>query len=148
MLTQHLGRVFLPSLIPLSLVSGVCSIVIGCGGYRSVPGGTEGLLQSDGEPIAGIEVTIHELNETSWEVIGSGVSLSDGTFVLRSPLAEGPLWLQPGEYRVTLASVRPDFVALPVKYLSVLDTPFEVDWSSSDTMIELDFSLSKPHSRR
>lgn len=118
----------------LVIVSGV----IGCSeGATSAKGGTPGVLRFGTDVSSDIVVTVHRRRDSGFEVAGFGTTSENGTFVLYAPGATEPLWLQPGEYAVTLESIGPP-VQFPRDYGTPKTSPLKVTWSDTMETLELD----------
>ena len=107
----------------------------GCG-ERTVTGGTPGTFTIDGEKYAEIQVTIHRTKGEQVETLGFGVTDEEGKFLLLKNGAAGKLFLEPGEYRVTVETIGPD-VAIPNKYLKAETTPLRVVWTGKEEQLSL-----------
>jgi hypothetical protein len=114
----------------------------GCGGPQPVTGGTPGTLRVGGELLSDFQVTIHEVAGTTTQPIGFGVTGADGSFLLMTNGAQGPLWLSPGEYRCTLESAGAPLV-IPKQYTQAATTPLKVTWPTGDESLELDVPVFK-----
>lgn len=122
----------------------VLAMLTGCGGPTPVRGGTTGKLHADGAGLRDIEVTVHRQAGSTWELVGSGITDRAGEFALIQPLGAGPLWLEAGEYRCTLASVGAEPVLFPKDYRDPAKTPLQVTRQGTDTPLELNVPLPKP----
>ena len=118
-------------------------VAAGCGGGpRPVTGGTAGELHAGGDPLGDIQVTVHQIEGTSFEAIGFAATRADGSFELVTPGAAGPLRLTPGEYCCTLESVGAP-ITIPREYTRAETTPLKVNWEPGDTNLELELLLKK-----
>ena len=109
----------------------------GCGGVESVAGGTRGTLLADGAPLSEIQITVHHVDGSTTQPVGFGVTAFDGSFELFANGAQGPLWLEPGEYRCTLESVGAP-LQIRQEYTQPETTPLKVSWSQTDQSLKLE----------
>ena len=65
---------------------------------------------------------------SNFQPIGFGNTAVDGSFLLYTPGADGPLWLEPGDYVFTLESLGPP-VQFPDVYVNAETSPLKVTWS-------------------
>lgn len=107
----------------------------GCG-ESPVTGGTSGVLRDTAQPLAEMQVTIHRQESGEWQPLGTGVTAADGTFELVTMGAQGPLQLEPGDYRCTLESMGSP-ARIPVEYTHANTSPLLADWSESSTRLDL-----------
>ena len=114
----------------------------GCGGPQPVTGGTPGTLRVGSELLSDFQVTIHQVEGTTTEPIGFGVTGADGSFQLVTNGAQGPLWLSAGEYRCTLESAGAPLV-IPKQYTQATRTPLKVTWPTGDEQLNLDVPAFK-----
>ncbi len=112
------------------------AVLLGCSGVKPVIGGTEGTLRVGNEYFSDIQVTVHEVDGSSFQPVGFGVTDTDGIFRLVTNGAQGPLSLPPGEYRCTVESVGAP-VQFPGEYAQANSTPLKISWSDGDTELEL-----------
>lgn len=109
----------------------------GCGNATpGIAGGTAGKLSFGNDVSSDIRITVYEAQAGSFRPIGFGNSAADGSFVLYSPAADEPLWLQPGDYAFTLESLGPP-VQFPDEYLNAETSPLKVTWSVEMPTLEL-----------
>lgn len=123
-------------------IIGLCLLSVtwvGCG-PRPVPGGTVGVVRAGADSLSDIHV---QLFDAAAQPVGSGVSDPEGMFALRQPEAKGPLWLAPGEYRVTVESVGPTPLLFPPAYSRFETTPLKVTWAADQALLELDLPMPK-----
>ena len=121
----------------------VLFVATGCSGSaRPVTGGTAGELHAGDDPLGDIQVTVHQIEGTSFEAIGFAATRADGSFELVTPGAQGPLRLTPGEYCCTLESVGAPIV-IPKDYTKAETTPLKVTWELGDSNLELELLLKK-----
>lgn len=125
----------------LAVLSLTTLIVSGCGS-SSATGGTRGTLRIDGLVLSEIQLTVHRMDGNSTEPIGFGLTMADGTFELLQPGAVGPLWLAPGEYRITLESIGPP-IAIPREYTLAETTPLKASWTANDDVLKLEAATAK-----
>jgi hypothetical protein len=123
---------------PIAVLAVVILAAAGCGA-RPVEGGTPGVLRAGSEPLAEIQVTVHQSeNEASrWEPIGFADTAADGTFRLLLRQATGPLQLPAGTYRFTLESVGSP-IRIPKELTRADTTPLQVSWSGEEPVLTLD----------
>lgn len=114
----------------------------GCKEPAEVPPGTRGVVQADGVPLADVEVQIY-LHQPTAEPLGFGVTDASGRFQLRLPGLKGPLHLEPGEYRVTLATAGEIYLSWPSEFSDPLKTPLRVSINTTHPTIELDVPMPK-----
>lgn len=126
----------------LPVLTLVCISLVGCGGARPIKGGTAGKLHSGVDPLGDIQVTFHQTSGTTTEPIGFGATTANGTFELVTMGAKGPLRLSPGQYLCTIESVGSP-LKIPKEYTKPETTPLKLTWTSSDTIVDLDFQPSK-----
>ena len=119
------------------------AVVCGCGGPSPTRPGTVGTIHAGKQPIANIRVTFHRRDEDDSELIGFGVSDHNGKFRLFLEDAIGPLWLEPGEYAVTLESDGAEPYFWPEDYLDPLKTPLVQSWDGDE---ELALDVPEPAS--
>jgi len=112
--------------------------LIGCGGPRHVTGGTTGTLHAGSMQLGDIQVTVHRVAGATTEVVGMGITRSDGRFELVQPGAMGPLHLASGEYRVTVESVGPVPLRFPKEFGSAEHTPLRVEWTTESSQLDLE----------
>lgn len=110
------------------------AMIAGCS-PGPITGGTSGVLQTDGNPLADVQITIYSANSAMNEddPLGYGVTSGDGTFELVQRDSTGPLDLEPGSYVVVLESVGAP-TELPAEYLKRDSTPLKVDWTNDKTL--------------
>jgi hypothetical protein len=107
----------------------------GCGGPTPVRPGTRGTISTGGRGLAEVRVEVYRRDGDEAEFVGYGVSNPEGRFGLFQDDAAGPLWLEPGEYALTLQSVSPDPFTWPVEYLDPLKTPLLQEWEGSGELV-------------
>lgn len=115
--------------------------LLGCGGPRHVAGGTTGTLHAGSVQLGDIQVTVHRVTGATTEVMGMGITRSDGRFELVQPGARGPLHLASGEYRVTVESVGPVPLRFPREFGSAEKTPLRVEWTTESSQLDLEVPL-------
>ncbi len=100
-----------------------------------ITGGTSGVLRTDGNPLADVQLTIYTATPSTNddESLGYGVTSGDGKFELVKQDSTGPLYLEPGSYVVVLESVGAP-TDLPAEYLTRNSTPLKVDLSNNATL--------------
>lgn len=126
-------------LLLLILASGSL-VTTGCG-PRSVKGGTQGILIVNDEAWPDLQLTVHQWEENSGEIIGFAVTKGDGSFELLLNGAEGPLWLTPGDYRFTLETVGPP-MKIPKIFTQPETTPLKINWTGADPRLEFHVQLN------
>ena len=129
----------------IALMVVLAAALLGCGGPQPVTGGTPGTLRVGSELLSDFQVTIHQVQGTTTEPVGFGVTGADGSFQLMTNGAQGPLWLSPGKYRCTLESAGAPLV-IPKQYTQAATTPLKVTWPTGEENLELDvpaFKLAK-----
>ena len=99
-------------------------------------GGTPGTLTIEGEKYAEIQVTIHRVEGEQMKTMGFGVTDAEGKFLLLKNGATGKLFLEQGEYRVTVETIGPN-VAIPSEYLKAETTPLRVVWTGKEEQLSL-----------
>lgn len=127
--------------IPCGVLAVVTTLLIGCGGPRHVAGGTTGTLHAGSVLLGDIQVTVHRVAGTTPQVVGMGITRTDGHFDLVLPGAKGPLHLTPGEYRITVESVGPVPLRFPKDYASAEKTPLLVKWTAENSQLDLEVPL-------
>lgn len=127
--------------IPCGVLAVLTILLIGCGGPRHVAGGTTGTLHAGSVLLGDTQVTLHRVAGVTTEVVGMGITRTDGHFELVLPGAKGPLHLTPGEYRITVESVGPIPLRFPKDYGSPEKTPLFVKWAADDTQLDLEVPL-------
>ncbi|OYW24862.1 MAG: hypothetical protein B7Z55_00955 [Planctomycetales bacterium 12-60-4] len=123
-----------------SLVATTCGLLgllVGCS-TQSVSGGTEAVVHSGSVHLADVHVQLFDRDNRP---VGFGTSGANGALELRQPSATGPLWLTPGEYRVTVESVGAVPLRFPAEYTRPESTPLIVHWSSNDQILDLDLPM-------
>lgn len=109
----------------------------GCPAKRSTPGGTAGVLSlKSGQPLADIQLGVFAESGAD-ELLGTGVSGLDGSFALRDPQAQRPLWLEPGKYKLTLESVGTVPIRLPAAWGKPAKTPLRMEVLGPDTILRI-----------
>ncbi len=124
------------------LLALLATALAGCGGVKPVTGGTSGTLSFGDQLLSDIQVTVHQLDGTSFQNVGFGVTDRDGWFELVTNRAQGPLVLDAGEYRFTLESAGAP-VQVPKEYSQAETTPLKVSWSG-DGELELKVTSMLP----
>jgi len=110
------------------LILGLVTLT-GCGQHvPAVTGGTQGILECEGQKIGDVQLTLYPGEGTATAPVGFAVTQLDGTFELYKMGATGPLWLPAGQYRCTLESVGAP-VQIPSRYMKPETTPLTVDWT-------------------
>ncbi len=113
------------------------SLLLGCQGKQSTPGGTPGVLtMKNGQPLPDIQVSIFSESHPN-QILGVGVTGLDGTFVLRDPEAHRPLWLAPGKYRLTLESVGSIPLRMPESWSKPSKTPHGLEVIQAEHTIQV-----------
>lgn len=119
------------------LLAALCLVF--CGGCSSQPssveGGTSGTLVAGDYPVPDFEIKVFEVGNSV--PLGMGTTANDGKFQLILMKGEGPLWLEPGEYAITLESIGPETPRIPSSYADHSKTPLKVTWKSEDKSLEL-----------
>ena len=111
-------------------------ILSGCEARTSqVVGGTAGSLTAGEFPIPDFEIKVYKTGDTV--PLGLGTTGKDGKFQLFQPKGEGPLWLEEGEYSITLESVGPEMPRMLPAYTNPSKTPVKVKWKGDDKSLEL-----------
>lgn len=110
--------------------------VDGCGA-KSVPGGTNGTLQTERGPMSDIQITLHRFDGAEYQAVGFGVSDAEGRFQLYANGAMGPLWLPPDEYSCTLESAGSP-IRIPPEYSDAESTPLKFSWQSNDGQLDIE----------
>ena len=113
----------------------------GCGGVKPVAGGTQGTLKVAGQLLSDLQVTAHQVKAGSTRPVGFGTTIADGTFKLVTNRAQGPLWLDAGEYRFTLESAGAP-VQFPKEYTHADTTPLKLTWAGGDGNLELEVATA------
>ncbi len=127
--------------IPRGVFVLLMTLLHGCGGARHVAGGTQGTLHAGSVLLGDIQVTVHRVTSTTSEVVGMGITRTDGHFELVLPGAKGPLHLTPGEYRITVESVGPVPLRFTKDYASAEKTPLHVKWTAENSQLDLEVPL-------
>jgi uncharacterized iron-regulated membrane protein len=127
-----------PGLASLLLLS----CFLGCG-PRPVTGGTPGVLIANGQPLAEVQINVHQMVDNKPQKVGFGISDSDGSFSLVKNEAKGLLRLAPGEYRCTLESAGAP-IQVPPEYAAWETTPLNITWREEMRMLELVLPLRLP----
>lgn len=128
-----------PESLAMLLAGLLIGNLTGCG-PTPVTGGTPGYLDCQSGPLAEVEVRLHRAKDSSRELIGFGVTGSDGTFELVTPGARGALQLPPGEYVCTFESVGAP-ITFPEEYQQADRSPLLLSWSPADTILSLELPL-------
>lgn len=128
----------------LQLCSTILIVFSGCEPV-AVTGGTSGHIHCAGQPLTDIQVTVHRVSAGGIERIGLGVSNLQGDFALVQPAASGPLWLEPGKYRLTIESVGPVSLNWPAEFADAHRTPLVRTWTAAD--VTLDVNVPQPTTR-
>ena len=115
----------------------VAAALPACGGVKPVAGGTQGTLKVAGQLLSDIQVTVHQVEGGPAHPVGFGTTIADGTFELVTNGAQGPLWLDAGEYRFTLESAGAP-VQFPKEYTHADTTPLKRTWAGGDGDLELE----------
>lgn len=132
-----------PAVATVLLLALVCA---GCGGVKSVRGGTTGTLLVGDEPMSDMQITLYKQDATSTEPVGFAMSGPGGAFELLQNGAKGPLYLPTGEYRCTVESAGAP-VQIPQEYLRPDKSPLVVNWNAGDKPIEVKVPLAKSKRR-
>ena len=120
----------------LSLFILCCLFVLnGCGGKSTQIGGTPGSLIAGEVPIPDFEIEVFAA-DTLFS-LGLAATGQDGKFQLMKSKGEGPLWLVPGQYVITLKSVGPAPPRILPAYANPAKTPLKVKWNAEDTSLDL-----------
>src|SRR5262245_38591520 len=119
-----------------SIASVALLLLIGCG-VRPITGGTTGLLRAGGEALSDIQVTVHQGAGGFALELGHAVTTFDGTFAFVTKGAQGPLYLEPGEYCCTLQSAGAP-LAIPPEYAQIESTPLKFTWTGTESSLKLD----------
>jgi hypothetical protein len=117
----------------------------GCG-PRPVTGGTKGVLRLGGKPRSDIQITLHQMDSGSPQLVGFGLTANDGSFRLLKEKAKGSLWLPAGEYLCTLESAGSP-IRIAREYGRPETTPLKISWSGSEKSLDLDVPLIPAHER-
>ena len=116
----------------------VCISLICAGGCRErqlpVAGGTAGSLTAGEIAVPDFEIKLHEAGSNT--LLGVAMTGKDGKFQLQLPKG-GPLWLNTGDYVVTLESIGPSPPRMPAAYSNAAKTPLKVNWKSTDSALDL-----------
>lgn len=126
----------------------------GCGGPTPVRPGTRGTISTSGRGLANVRVEVYRRDGDDAEFVGYGVSDAEGHLGLYEEDAAGPLWLEPGEYAMTLQSESPEPFTWPPDYLDAQKTPLKQIWNKGDKSFDLDvpeplpLPASTPRQRR
>jgi 5-hydroxyisourate hydrolase-like protein (transthyretin family) len=113
------------------------SVVAGCGDPADIEGGTPGLIHVNGVPLADVHVAVYESGDSSAEPLAFGISDSDGRFELRQRESLEGVWLEPGDYSLTIESTGEFPLHWPAKFRSPEETPLKVQWTSAEEQLEL-----------
>lgn len=105
----------------------------GCGN-GAVPGGTEGKLLSDGNPLGDFKITAYQKESDAFKAIGSSRTKNDGGFKLIKDNSEDNLWLPEGEYVFTVESIGSD-VVIPKEYSKPETTLLKVNWNEDEELL-------------
>lgn len=122
------------------------ALCIGCGGVRSVKGGTTGTLMIGDKTMSDMQITFYKKDVSPPEAVGFGVSTEAGRFELLLNGAKGPLYLPTGEYRCTVETAGAP-IELPKEYLRPDQTPVIVNWTAGDPSITINLPAPKPSRR-
>ncbi|MCB1513069.1 MAG: hypothetical protein KDJ36_19405, partial [Hyphomicrobiaceae bacterium] len=79
---------------------------------------------------------IHRVEGEQMKTMGFGVTDAEGKFLLLKNGATGKLFLEQGEYRVTVETIGPN-VAIPSEYLKAETTPLRVVWTGKEEQLSL-----------
>jgi len=113
-------------------------LVVGCDRPRATPGGTQGTIHCEGVALDSVQVNVFRREGAAFRAMGFGVSGTDGRFQLVRQNADGPLWLEPGDYTFTLESVGP----VPLHWSAHFQDPgtssLRCSWSATDESLDLD----------
>lgn len=126
----------------------------GCGGPTPVRPGTRGTIRAGERGLADVRIEVYRQVGNAAELIGYGVSNPGGQFGLYLEDAAGPLWLEPGEYALTLQSESPEPFTWPPDYQDAQKTPLKQSWSKGDKSLDLNvpepipLPASMPRQRR
>jgi hypothetical protein len=125
-------HILLKALVPIFVA------FAGCGGQTvpEISGGTTGKIHNGREPLVGIQVTVHQLDDESMEPIGVGASRLDGSFELVTMDGTTACQLPPGEYRCTLESAGSP-LAIPLQFVKPETSPLKIALSNEDDSIDL-----------
>lgn len=120
----------------------LAAVASGCGTVAEVPPGTPGVVRAAGVPLADVEVYVYLLSSAS-EPLGLGLTDANGRFELRLLGLRGPLNLEPGDYRVTLASAGELELNWPAEFSDPQRTPLRISISRERPVIDLDVPLPR-----
>lgn len=127
-------------IVKMTVWIGVLVVVAacGCGGPTPVRPGTRGTIRAGERGLADVRIEVYRRDGNDAEFVGYGVSDTEGHFGLYQEDAAGPLWLEPGEYALTLQSESPEPFTWPPEYLDAEKTPLTQSWNKGDESIDLD----------
>ncbi|MBM4077337.1 MAG: hypothetical protein FJ267_17030 [Planctomycetes bacterium] len=117
---------------------------LGCGGPRPVRPGTRGTIRTGDKGLADVRISVYRQSNNVAEFVGYGVSNPGGHFGLFKENAAGPLWLEPGEYSITLESEGPDPFGWATEYQDAQKTPLKQSWGQGDKSMNLNVPEPKP----
>jgi hypothetical protein len=98
---------------------------------KGVEGGTKATVTVAGEPVIDVRVKVFSMQAGKPVEVGFAVSRADGKLEFVQPVAQGPLLLEPGEYRITAEPVGAPLV-LPEEYGNPETTPLRIAMPASD----------------
>ena len=108
-------------------VAAVSVVLVGCG-PAGTGGGTEGRLESDGNPLGDFQVRVFEADGNA--AVAVGVTDYAGAFDLVSEDASEAVELPAGRYRATVEAIG-SAVAVPDEYVDLATTPLMADYDGS-----------------
>ncbi|MBI1346417.1 hypothetical protein GC163_09010 [bacterium] len=117
---------------------------VGCSDNPGVTGGTTGCVTvADSPPLADLRLAVHSDGGGDDRPIGFGVTNATGCFELFTPGARQALWLEPGDYRITVETIGPD-VVIPAEFTTAKSTPLVITWPTDDQALALQLPPLKP----
>ena len=112
-------------------------IAAGCGAPAEIEGGTPGLIHVSGVPLADVHVAVFASSGDEAEPLAFGISDRNGRFELRRPGTLEAVWLEPGDYSLTVESTGEFELHWPAELYSRRETPLQVKWSSGNEQLDL-----------
>ncbi|MEN9554134.1 MAG: hypothetical protein RLZZ232_420 [Planctomycetota bacterium] len=119
-------------MIPRFSILLFATFLIGCSENPApTESGTPGMLRIGAATTSDILVHIYQKTSAGFEEIGFGQTAEDGSFGLFQPDASGPLWLQTGDYAITLESIGAP-IRIPGECRQPQTTPLKLHWTEAD----------------
>ena len=118
----------------------VAVLACGCGRTTELPGGTKGILLVQGMPVEEIQINVFRQGAAS--SLAFGISDYAGRFELRHPESLEAVWLEPGEYKITIESVGEYYLRWPSPYSNPAETPLQHTLSGREEEFRVEIPIA------